>query len=94
MLIRRKLSKISLEVVAIGEKKVASLENRLSRISIVAIFGGGVTDPDAASITAEAGPLCTVTNTIFDSPNIVFSSRAVKGPSPRLREFTAQHPTH
>ena len=91
---RRKLSQVSLEVVAIGEKKLTSAENRLSQISIVAIFGGGITDPDAALIIAEAKPLCTVTNTIFDSPNIVFSSRAVKGTSPRLRELIAHHPTH
>jgi uncharacterized OsmC-like protein len=94
VLSRRKLSQMFFEVVAIGEKPLAATEKRLSQISVVAIFGGGITEPDAALITEQAKPLCTVTNTILESPNIKYGSRAVKGSRARTHEPPAEHSAH
>jgi uncharacterized OsmC-like protein len=82
VLSRRKLSDNSFEVVVIGEKQLAPVENWLSQISVVAIFGSGITESDAILITDQAKPMCTVANTIFESPNILYTSRAVKGSVP------------
>jgi uncharacterized OsmC-like protein len=78
VLIRRKLTQASFEVVTIGEKQLAAPENRLNQISVVAIFGGGLTEAEAESIVEQAKPLCTVSNTIVDSPNIAYRLRVVK----------------
>jgi uncharacterized OsmC-like protein len=94
VLSRQKLGQTSFEVIAIGEKQLASPENRLSQISVVAIFSGGIAEPHAAQIIEQAKPLCTVTNTIFESSNIVYSARAVKGDRPHLPRFQTQHSAH
>jgi uncharacterized OsmC-like protein len=94
ILSRRQLSEDSFEVVVIGEKRLAPVENRLSQISVVAVFGSSITESDAALITEQAKPLCTVANTIFDSPNITYSSRAVKVSRSRAHEPPAQYSTH
>jgi uncharacterized OsmC-like protein len=94
VLSRRRLTQAAFEVVAIGEKQLATPENRLNQISVVAIFGGGLTEADAASIMEQAKPLCTVTNTIFDSPNIAYHLRIVKGSPSRLHETPAQLAAH
>lgn len=92
---RRKLSNISFEVVVMGDKEPGSAENLLSPISIVAIFGSGVTEPLAKEITARAKPLCTVTNTLLDSPTIQFRSRAIRQRVFEPRELTpAEHSAH
>jgi uncharacterized OsmC-like protein len=91
VLSRRKLSQVSFEVVTIGEKPVVATESRLSQVSVVAIFGSGITETEAALITEQAKPLCTVTNTILESPTIRYSSRAIKEHRTRVQENTAQH---
>ena len=94
VLSRRKLTQVSFEVVTIGEKQLAATENRLTQISVVAIFGGGLTETDAALIMEQAKPLCTVTNTIFDSPNIAYNLRVVKGGRARFPHAPAQLTAH
>jgi uncharacterized OsmC-like protein len=81
VLSRRKLINISFEVVAIGEKAGGTAldqDDHIGEISVVAIFGGEITESMAAQITEQAKPLCTITNTLMESPNIAFRSRAIK----------------
>jgi len=91
---RRRLTQASFEVVTIGEKQLAAAENRLDQISVVAIFGEGLTEAEAASVIEQAKPLCTVSNTIFDSPNIEYRLRVVKGLHARPHETPPQHAAH
>jgi uncharacterized OsmC-like protein len=92
---RRKLSsRIPFEVVVTGDKESGSGDNLLSRISIVAIFGSGITEPLAREITARAKPLCTVTNTLLDSPKIRFKSRALTQPRSVSRELPDRLAAH
>ena len=91
---RRKLGNLSFEVVVMGDKEAGSTENLLGRISIVAIFGGGIAPPLAREITARAKPLCTVTNTLLDSPKIRFKSRALAPRPAQYREFPQQLSAH
>jgi uncharacterized OsmC-like protein len=72
-----KRPRTSFEVVATGEK-APSADNRLTNISIVGIFRSGISESDAASITAQARPLCTVNNSVLDAPNIQYSSRSIR----------------
>ena len=94
VLVRGKMGQTSFEVVVIGEKPSASIDNRLSQISVVAVFGSGVSQSDAALITAQAKPLCTVTNTILEAPTIKYNSLAVKGTRPRMHEYPLQQSAH
>ena len=94
VLSRRKLTQASFEVVTIGEKLLVASENRLNQISVIAIFGGGLTEADATSIIEQAKPLCTVSNTIFDSPNIAYNSRIVKDAHARFHQPPAQLTAH
>ncbi len=93
VLSRRNLRQNCFEVVAVGEKaRAPATESRLTHISVVAIFGGGITEAEAKLITEQAQPLCTVTNTILESPTIQYSSRAIKQQHRvGLRELPAQH---
>jgi uncharacterized OsmC-like protein len=83
--LRRRLKDIGLEVVVIAEK-APEPGNRLSSIVVTAIFCGGLTNGDEAAILEEAKPMCTVANTILDSPTIAYQTRtltkrvAVSGP--------------
>lgn len=87
---RRKLKNISFEVVVMGDKEIGSTENLLSPISIVTIFGSGITEPLAREITERAQPLCTVTNTLLESPTIEFKSRALHQSGSARRELSSQ----
>jgi uncharacterized OsmC-like protein len=91
---RRKLANTSFEVVVIGEKEIGAAENLLNAISIVAIFGSGIAEPLAQQIMERAKPLCTVTNTLLDSPNLQFRSRALRQRRTVPRELPAQHSAH
>lgn len=91
---RRKLGNISFEVVVLGEKEIGAAESLLNAISIVTIFGSGITEPLAQQITEKAKSLCTVTNTLLDSPNIQFRSRALRQPRRAPGDLPAQHPAH
>jgi uncharacterized OsmC-like protein len=77
VLAKRKLPRISFEVVATGEKLTAS-PNRLDRIAVVAIFGNGISESEAAAISEEAKPMCTVANTISASQHVLYSARVLK----------------
>jgi uncharacterized OsmC-like protein len=90
---QRKLARISFEVVATGEKGPAPT-SRLTNIAVVAIFRSGITESEAALIAEQAKPLCTVTNTLLTSPDIQYSSRAIKERPADGRELPAQHVTH
>jgi uncharacterized OsmC-like protein len=91
---RRQPRQASFEVITIGEKLLAAPENRLHQISVVAIFGGGLTEADAASLIEEAKPLCTVSNTMFDSPSIAYNSRIVKDGHTRFHQNPAELTAH
>jgi uncharacterized OsmC-like protein len=93
VLAQRKLSRISFEVVATGEKS-SGTPNRLANIAVVAIFRSGITESEAALIAGHAKPLCTVTNTILTAPEIQYSSRALKEPHAKVRELPPLHTTH
>lgn len=75
---RRKLSKVSFEVVVTSRTEIGSGENPLQHISIVAIYGSGVTETLARHITARAKPSCTVTKMLLDSPAVRFKSRTLR----------------
>lgn len=90
----QKLARICFEVVATGEKHSAT-PNRLTNIAVVAIFRSGITESEAALIAERAKPMCTVTNTVLASPDILYSSRAIKEHhAVRPRELPPQHLTH
>jgi uncharacterized OsmC-like protein len=72
-----KRPRISFEVVATGEK-APSAENLLTNISIVGIFRSGISESDAALITAQARPLCTVNNSVLEAATIQYSSRSIR----------------
>ncbi len=92
---RRKLgTRIPFEVVVTGDKESGTADNLLSRISIVAIFGSAITEPLAREITARAKPLCTVANTLLDSPKIRFKSRALTQPRNVFRETPTRLAAH
>ncbi len=91
---RRRLTRASFEVVAVAEKAASVIDNRLSGISVVAIFGDGITEADAALIAEQAKPLCTVTNTVLDSPAIRYGTRAVKQYRTGIHDHPPQHAAH
>jgi uncharacterized OsmC-like protein len=93
VLAKRKLSRISFEVVATGEKALAS-GNRLTAIAVVAIFQSGITESEAVAISEEAKPLCTVTNTILTSTDVVYSARAIKEQHHVAQEYVVPHVSH
>jgi len=73
---KRQLPQVRFEVVVSGEKAPAP-ENRLGHISVVAIFYGAYSEADAASISADAKLLCTVSNSLVVGPQWSYSSRTL-----------------
>jgi len=92
-LTRRRLPRISFEVVATGEKAIAS-GNRLAHIAVVAIFPCDISESEAASISEEAKPMCTVTNTLSASPDVLYSTRVLKQHYAAVFEPRLQHINH
>jgi uncharacterized OsmC-like protein len=74
VLLPRKLSGLAFEVVATSEKAL-DLPSRLNHIALTVIFGSDIDQSRAAAIANDAKSLCTVTNTILNSPIIAVSSR-------------------
>ena len=74
VLLARKLSGLAFEVIATGEKAL-ELPSRLNHIALSAIFGNDIDESRAAAIANDAKSLCTVTNTILNTPIIAVSSR-------------------
>ena len=88
-----KRPRISFEVVATSEK-APSADNRLTNISVVGIFRSGISESEAASITAQARPLCTVNNSVQAAPNIQYSSRCIRELPGDLKAFVPQQTAH
>jgi uncharacterized OsmC-like protein len=65
----RRLATVTVEVTATGEKS-AEPPSRLRQITLAVRFGSEIDELEAAAIVAEAEKLCTVTNTLLDSPVI------------------------
>jgi uncharacterized OsmC-like protein len=91
---RRKLRHISFEVIVMGDKQPGADKNLLHAISIVTIFGDGITESLARELTNRAKPLCTVTNTLLEPPTIEFRSRATQAVRTSSRELPARDLAH
>ena len=63
------------EVTVTGEKALDA-PSRVARIVLTVVFGGGMSQEEAAVIAQEAKHLCTVTNTILGKPNIEVTAAA------------------
>jgi uncharacterized OsmC-like protein len=70
----RKLSAMTFEVVATGEKALDA-PSRLNHIALAVIFGEGIEKSQSTSIADDAKSLCTVTNTILGGAVISVTSR-------------------
>jgi len=68
------LPSTNVEITATGEK-IRGGGNRVSRISVTAMFDA-LSDEEAAATVHEAEALCTVTNTLHGSPAITYTARA------------------
>jgi uncharacterized OsmC-like protein len=88
-----KRPRVSFEIVATSEK-APSTENRLSNISVVGIFRSGISESEAASITAQARPLCTVNNSVLAAPNIQYSSRCIREFQGAVKGFVPRQTAH
>jgi uncharacterized OsmC-like protein len=93
VLAKRKLARITFEVVATGEKAVAS-GNRLTHVAVVAVFHNDISGAEAAAITEDAKPLCTVSNTLLAAPDVVYGSRVIKEQYSDMRELHLHHAPH
>jgi uncharacterized OsmC-like protein len=91
---QRQLHNIPFEVVVMGDKDPGAVRNLLHAISIVTIFGGGITESLAREITSRAKPLCTVTNTLLEPPTIEFRARATLDVRAASHDFPAQDLAH
>jgi uncharacterized OsmC-like protein len=80
VLLARKLAGIGFEVVTTGEK-VPNSPSRLNHIALTVIFAGDIDESRAAAIANDAKSLCTVTNTILNTPVIAIRSRTGTGGS-------------
>jgi uncharacterized OsmC-like protein len=78
VLLHRKLSATTFEVVTTGEK-APDAPSRLNHIALTAIFGNDIDESGAAAIANEAKSLCTVTNTVLGSPLISVVGRTGAG---------------
>jgi uncharacterized OsmC-like protein len=90
---KRKLSQVSFEIIASGEKAAAP-PNRLAQISVVALFRGSISEPEAVAISEEAKPLCTVSNSFLASPDFIYSSRTIKEYGPPARDTHPPQVSH
>jgi len=80
VLLARKLSGTTFEVVTTGEKALDA-PSRLNHIAVTVIFGDRIGESQAAAIASDAKALCTVTNTILGNPAIAVSSRTAADPA-------------
>ena len=90
---KRKLSQVSFEIIASGEKAAAP-PNRLAQISVGALFRGSISEPEAVAISEEAKPLCTVSNSFLASPDFIYSSRTIKEYGPPARDTHPPQVSH
>ena len=72
----RGLPPTAVEVTVTGEK-ARDAPSRLGRITMAAAFARGISEQDTAAIAQDAKHLCTVTNTIFGTPDLEMTARAI-----------------
>jgi uncharacterized OsmC-like protein len=93
ILVQRRLSTISLEIVATAAKERSAL-NQLSKVTVVAIFRGNLSPSEANEISDQARPLCTVSNTVSSFPHIDYRSRTSRETHTYANDFQAQFAGH